>query len=92
VNEVKKLIQEAINNQISNVWLTIPEAAVYLKMSESTLRKKIQSNKIPYKRTGESKKSNIRFSRKQLDLWLFFGYKPTYSQPERKKIGELVYN
>ncbi len=64
-----------IENQIAPTmtWLSVPELAYYIKSSESTIRRLVASDSIPFKRVGE--KGKIIFNRKQIDLWLLSGEK-----------------
>ncbi|MCF7740962.1 MAG: helix-turn-helix domain-containing protein [Candidatus Marinimicrobia bacterium] len=68
---------ENIENQISRpgLWLTIDELSDYIKLSQTSIRRLINKDKIPFSRLGNSKKSKIIFNRKQIDLWLLTGDK-----------------
>ena len=46
--------------------LTYPEAAHYLRISEATLRHKVQYREVPFFRLGRS----VRFRRKELDAFI----------------------
>lgn len=50
--------------------LTVEQAARYLQVSKSTLYKWIESRKVPYRRLGGNERGPIRFSRRQLLLWI----------------------
>ncbi|QNK57418.1 excisionase family DNA-binding protein [Paenibacillus sp. PAMC21692] len=52
-----------------NGYMSMKEAAVYLKISTSTLRKMIKENKIPYSRHSYGN-SSANFHRTILDAWL----------------------
>jgi len=64
----KKL--EEIEQKIvpSQTWLSVPELAEYLKVSESYIRKLIARGELPLKRVGTSGK--IVFHRKEVDLFI----------------------
>jgi excisionase family DNA binding protein len=55
---------ELINN---DGWLSINEAACYLKMSTSFIRKQVRHQHIPFARPGGKV---LRFRRSDLDRWL----------------------
>ncbi len=48
-------------------WLTITEAARYIRMSVGFLRKGVRSRTIPHTRVGSKA---LRFNRETLDSWL----------------------
>ena len=53
--------------QALSEWLTVPEAAAYLKISESALRTLVNRSRVPFcKPSGRM----IRFKRSELDSWL----------------------
>lgn len=89
-DEIKNLIKEAINevsnNQIFNKrWLSVPEAAKYLTISESKIRKLIADAKIPFDRVDKK----IVFSTKKLDLWILSGGKTHFTKTDKNKLEIL---
>ncbi len=48
-------------------WMTIAEAARYIRMSIAFLRKCVRSQRVPYTRIGTK---TLRFDRQALDEWL----------------------
>jgi len=76
-DELKLLFQkiESIENRITpaQTWLSVPDLAKYLKSSESTIRRLVARNEIPFKRIGTNGK--IIFHKRQIDLWLLSGEK-----------------
>jgi excisionase family DNA binding protein len=48
-------------------WLSISEAADYLKLSQSFIRKQVRHQRIPFARPGGKV---LRFRRLDLDRWL----------------------
>jgi excisionase family DNA binding protein len=54
---------------VNNEWLTIKEAADYLKLSVPTIRKYIRLRKLPHYRHGRI----VRFKRRDLDNFLELG-------------------
>lgn len=66
---------ESIEQKITpaQTWLSVTELAIYLKSSESTIRRLVASDSIPFKRIGENGK--ILFNRRQIDLFLLSGEK-----------------
>ena len=57
--------------------------AEYMKLAEGTLRHWVMSREIPYFKIGRS----VRFSKKQIDLWLEGHYREPKIQA--KKSGDL---
>ena len=53
--------------QALSEWLTVPEAAAYLKVSDTALRTLVNRRRVPFhKPSGRM----IRFKRSELDKWL----------------------
>lgn len=51
-------------------WLTIREAADYIRMSVAFLRKSVRLRTVPYTRIGSKA---LRFDRNALDSWMALG-------------------
>jgi len=83
LTEVKELKKSLI--KVNSNWIDFHEAALYLKISESTLRKYIASGIIPFSRIGAGSKGKILFLRKQLDLWIIYG-KKSFTKRELQKV------
>jgi len=67
---------DALEKQIKPdfpVWLSVKQAAKYIGLSESSIRKMVSAGQIPYKRLPLAESGAIRFNRKQIDLWLLTG-------------------
>jgi excisionase family DNA binding protein len=47
-------------------WLSIPEAADYLRISHSTLKKRVASNRVPHRHIGR----RVVLRRDELDKWM----------------------
>lgn len=75
--DVKLLFQklDSIEQRITPplTWMSVPDLAKYLKSSESTIRRLVAKNEVPFKRIGSNGK--IVFNRRQIDLWLLSGEK-----------------
>ena len=59
-------------------WLTVIEAAEYLKMGRSTIYKLAQEGKLPAHKVGRQ----WRFDAKELDTWIKSG---NLASPEERK-------
>ncbi|MBL7066586.1 MAG: helix-turn-helix domain-containing protein [Candidatus Marinimicrobia bacterium] len=57
----------------NSVWLSVSDLVKYLGVSESTIRRLVAKNEIPFKRIGTNGK--IVFHKRQIDLWLLSGEK-----------------
>ena len=79
--EIRMLREELKTKQ--SPWMTISEAAEYLRMSVSKIRKLVKDDAIPYKRLP-GQKSTLLFTRRSLDLWIIDG-KQTHSRKERER-------
>ena len=80
-NEIfeKLLSIENILIGIVSTWLTVKEAAVYARISESKMRKLIHTGKLPINRLD----GKILINRKMLDLFIIYGTaNPTKRQRE----------
>lgn len=84
INEIKKSLIKVNSN-----WLDFHEAALYLKISESTLRKYVASGMVPFNRIGVGNKNKFLFSRRQLDLWIIYG-KKTFTKRELQKLKAFI--
>jgi len=76
-DDTKNIFQklECIEQKITSVqtWLSVTDLAQYIKSSESSIRRLVSKNEIPFKRVGSGGK--ILFHRRQIDLWLLSGEK-----------------
>lgn len=52
-------------------WLSVTDLAKYIKSSESSIRRLVAKNEIPFKRIGHGGK--LLFNKKQIDIWLCSG-------------------
>ncbi|MCD6366222.1 MAG: helix-turn-helix domain-containing protein [Bacteroidales bacterium] len=78
LEDLAKIISQRFDKIESRItppltWLSVTDLANYIKTSESTIRRLVSKNEIPFKRIGTSNK--IIFNRKQIDLWLLSGEK-----------------
>ena len=85
IQDLKKIL-----GQTSSPWMSIQEASEYLKLSQSALYKLVHQNKIPYTHIGNGQKSQIRFSRKRLDLWLVYNKTDGFSKRERDQLDKWI--
>ena len=54
--------------------------SIYMKLAQGTLRHRVMRGEIPYFKIGRS----VRFSRKQIDLWLAdYHREPTRAQAKK---------
>ncbi|MGC9365278.1 MAG: helix-turn-helix domain-containing protein [Fidelibacterota bacterium] len=58
---------------IGQTWLSVSDLTKYLKCSESSIRRLVAKNEIPFRRIGSHGK--IVFNRRQIDFWLLSGEK-----------------
>jgi len=68
--ELFESIERSLERQQYAEFMTIKEAAFFLRCSPSTIRELIKSNKVRYFRIGESAKSTILISRKDLKYFI----------------------
>ena len=77
IGELAKLVNQLITevkgiNSGDSPWLTIEEAADYIRLSVSSIRKLVSNKSIPHVRRDHQKgRSKLFFHKKQLDLWMF---------------------
>ena len=66
---------ESIEQRITPAatWLSVSDLGEYLGISESSIRRLVARNEIPFKRVGLNGK--IVFHKRQIDLWLLSGEK-----------------
>ena len=70
---------ENLLHGLTSKWLTVKEASVYARVSESKMRKLIHAGKLPINRMG----GKILINRKMLDLFIIYGtVNPTKRQQE----------
>jgi excisionase family DNA binding protein len=62
-------------------WLTVAEAAEYVRLPESTLRKMIKSGAIPHTKPGGKQRSHIRIWSEHLDDLMRAGFREATSGP-----------
>jgi len=83
---------DALEKQIKPdfpVWLSVKQAAKYIGLSESSVRKMVSAGQMPYRRLPLAESGAIRFSKKMIDLWLLSGeVKPT--RRVRQTFAELL--
>lgn len=82
-------IEDKLTGKRLPLWLDVKQAAGYLNISESLLRKLIGNNEIPFTRIGESDRSKILLNRKELDFWLLLK-KDNSNKRERKKVKDYI--
>jgi len=71
-------LEKCVNN-IYSKWLTVNEASIYCRISESKMRKLIGAGEVPINHIG----GKILINRKALDYFVMFGTgKPTRKQRE----------
>ena len=71
VEELEALIDRRISTALRDLreqrrWLTVPEAAEYLGLSESGVRRQVERGRLPVKRLG----TRLLIDRQQLDRHL----------------------
>jgi len=76
------------NNDL--IWLKVSEAANYLRISVSLLRKLIARKQIPFRRLPGAAAGKIIFNRKMLGYWLLLSGKRTVTQAERRTLGVFL--
>ena len=91
-NRIDLLIKEVRTNKSgTSPWMTIEEAAEYVRLSVSSLRKLVRDNKIPYVRSDPRKgRSKLFFHKKQVDLWMFIN-KPHATKKQRALFRPYLY-
>jgi len=77
-----------IEEQQNSPWMTIQEAAQYVRLSVSKIRKLVRTDSIPYRRLPGDK-SKVIFSRRSLDLWLIYN-KQSFTNKEREKANMWI--
>jgi excisionase family DNA binding protein len=97
-DEVIKKILESLKRleaqQISRIspYFTVSEAAQYLRISLSSMRRLLKNGLISYQRIDISSNrrnfSKILITRKQLDLFVFYGTRQDLSPREIEKARE----
>ncbi|MBL7136923.1 MAG: helix-turn-helix domain-containing protein [Candidatus Marinimicrobia bacterium] len=102
---VRKLFQEIILRldkiynavyKVSSPYLSVDEAAKYLKISESSVRRLLKNGRIPYQRIsignkGKSTTTKILISKKQIDLFVFYGSSENISKRDAEKIKQWIW-
>ena len=74
LEQLLQIVKRIETNIIPNLtWLSVSDLAQYIKSSESSIRRLVTRNEIPYKRIGANGK--IVFHKRQIDLWLLSGEK-----------------
>ncbi len=75
-----------MEQNISDRWLAIRDAAAYLRVSVSFIRKLVRHRRIPFARLGTKA---LRFRRSDLDRWVeahSCGGEVDYRQEERRNV------
>jgi excisionase family DNA binding protein len=82
VKEVLTLLRSMSKELYSNHWYTTKEAADYLRISERSIRRAMETGRLKYARIGDGKRGSIRFTRKWLDAYTlgFNGHRLSDSQ------------
>jgi len=68
--ELFESIKLLLERQQSAEFMTIKEAAIFIRCSPSTIRELVKSSQIPYYRIGKSAKSTILIQRKDLKKFI----------------------
>ncbi len=69
LSEVMTLLRSISKELYSNHWYTTKEAAGYLRISERSIRRAMETGRLKYARFGDGKRGSIRFTRKWLDAY-----------------------
>jgi len=99
LEEILKSVHRIESRQTSDSspYCTISEAAKYLKISVSSMRRLLRNGKIPYERININKdnsnqnSSKILITRKHLDLFVFYGDRKNLSKKEIDKVKEWIW-
>jgi excisionase family DNA binding protein len=65
--------------------LTAPEAAGYLRISESGLRNKVAAREIPFVRLGTGSRSRLVFEQAALDDYIAACREPVLNRPRHRQ-------
>jgi len=90
VNTVEPKVTDNSKNNNDLIWLKVSEAANYLRISVSLLRKLIARKQIPFRRLPGAAAGKIIFNRKMLGYWLLLSGKRTVTQAERRTLGVFL--
>jgi len=78
---------EELPHIVSKTWMSIPEAAIYLSISQSQIRNLINSGRIPSKRLyPEKSRSKILLNKRQIDLSIMLERNSIRHRPTRAEI------
>ena len=69
LSEMKTLLRTLARELISTNWFTTKEAAEYLRISERSIRRAIETGRLRFARFGDGKRGSIRVTRKWLDAY-----------------------
>ena len=87
--ESKNLLQSLAKDLKITRWFTTKEAAEYLRISERSVRRAIETGKLKYARFGEGKRGSIRFPRVWLDAYAL-GYNGKHlTATQKKELADL---
>ncbi len=98
LEEILQTVQRIESRQISTTspYLSVSEAADYLKISESSMRRLLRSGKIPYQRinineSNTRNSSKILITRKHLDQFVFYGEQKDVSKKDIEKVKQWIW-
>ena len=81
---------EDLPNFESKTWMSIPEAAKYLSISQSQIRNLINSGRIPSKRLyPEKNRSKILLNKRQLDISIMLDRNSLRRKPTRAELRNI---
>lgn len=81
---------EDLSHLESKTWMSIPEAAIYLSISQSQIRNLINSGRIPSKRLyPEKNRSKILLNKRQIDLSIMFERNSIRRKPTRAELKSI---
>lgn len=89
---IKKTIQQELTKQKDKpeqTYFTYDELSDYLSMSKAKIEKLKREGKIPFIQI----EGNIRFHKKQIDLWaLHSGHKQSFTKRDIEKYSNIINN
>ena len=81
---------EDLSQLESKTWMSIPEAAIYMSISQSQIRKLLNSGRLPYKKLyPEKSRSKILLNKRQLDLSIMLERNSLRRKPTRAELKSL---
>jgi len=97
LEEILQTVQRIESQQIltTSPYLSVSEAAAYLKISESSMRRLLRNGKIPYQRinineSNTHNSSKILITRKHIDQFVFYGKQKDVSKKDIEKIKQWI--